>query len=225
MKTKKITIVNKLSILSTLLIALTGIIISVYIPNNIYAKTATLAHTPVSLSMTLLKLLYNFIVALVLIFVIINCCIHVKKKAFNKVLSIHILTVLVALFSLLYLPLITKPWNDYQFSGFIDGIKKNIDEDVLKTWVEQTVSDLELSNGKVFERGELNYLSRNRIFECEAVVQIKDENTYSVTMFWGGGAVTDYGIYSGTDKEKFGYIKSHYDVVEVFDDIYAWTSK
>lgn len=209
-----------MGIFAALAICTAGIILNRYIPAKIFNESKTLAHTPVCLEMSMVAFVYELVCVIVLIVIAIAVCVSFINKARAIIKLVYVFIALIVGFSLM-LPLGT-PFYRPQFSGFIEGIKQNVDPRQLREWIDSTVSKIDAGKGESFEGGELNFLSRTGLMECEAFIDKNDDGTYILRMYWSD-PVGQYGLFAATDRKAAENMFKEYEMEEIYDNIYAWT--
>ncbi|MFI4910760.1 MAG: hypothetical protein ACIAQZ_03735 [Sedimentisphaeraceae bacterium JB056] len=122
-----------------------------------------------------------------------------------------------------YLPF-PKPMGLCEFEGFVAGVKENIDEQQFREWIDTTLAGIEDDDGGVMiQMSELAFLSKNGIMECDGTVDKYDSKYYEIRLIWGNVLAGHYGLMITNDPQRLNYVKENRRVVEVYEDIWAWT--
>ncbi|MFI4910756.1 MAG: hypothetical protein ACIAQZ_03715 [Sedimentisphaeraceae bacterium JB056] len=218
----KLSIGSKLGLVSGLFLLFSGMFLSKYIPEEIINESATLTQTDITYKLSMICMLYDFICGFAIAFFVIVGFVCILKKTTPIIVTMYVLVIAILSFAFIYFPKTEKPWYRYQFTGFIEGVKQNIDQKEFREWSENVTGDVKDGGNKMFGRGELSFLSKNEEFECETYVNKYKNDRYEIKMHWGG-PMGHYGLYVTNDLEKLNYMKSNNDVVEVYENIWAWT--
>ncbi|MFI4910761.1 MAG: hypothetical protein ACIAQZ_03740 [Sedimentisphaeraceae bacterium JB056] len=125
---KKLSIGNKLGLVSGVFLLFSGMFLSKYIPDKIVSESATLTQTDITYKLSMLCMLYDFVCGFTIAIFVIVGLVCILKKTTPIIITMYVLVIAILSFPFIYFPKTEKTWYQYQFTGFIEGVKQNIDQ-------------------------------------------------------------------------------------------------
>jgi hypothetical protein len=198
-----------------------GILLYLYSTNAVFAKAFSLADGfRIQSVFVALSLIYKLFCIILAIRYLIVFGLTMKAKKW-QLSAVYVFLLVASLLVFKELPF-PKPMYLYEFEGFIAGIEENIGEQKLRAWFSNSMKNINNDESVNFERNDLSYLSKTEIMECEGFIRKYDSEYYELSLSWGNALSGHYGLLITNDPQILVYVKKNRDVVEVYDDIWAW---